>query len=800
MAVNGKGRPTKAQAAQAKLVNDWIGHIASYDKVYQSWETRNKEITKRYRDEDRDKNKDGAAKFNILWANVQTLVPATYSRVPQPDVSRRFKDNDPVARVAAMIVERSIEFEVQHYEDFRNTMRACVLDRFLGGRGTAWARYEPHVRAVSGEPEDGAQVTGDVDEPDEELDYECAPTDYVHWKDFGHTLARTWDEVRGVWRKVYMTKSALEARFGKEKAARIPLDAQPEEYQRKETSGEGENLYRACIYEIWDKETGCAYWLSKSLKEMVDEKDDPLGLEDFFPCPKPLYASLTNDSLIPIPDFALYQDQARQLDMLADRLEGLIQALQVKGVYDASVPEIGRIFTEGLNGTLIPVKNWQAFAEKNGLDGAVDIIDLKNIYEALRACYEAIQQCLKIIYDVTGLADIVRGQSEASETATAQQIKGQYASLRLNNMKQDVALLATQLFQLKAQIMCGKFAPETLAKMAGITELTPEDQQLVPQAMQLLLGERATNPDATEAPNPLRTFRIEVNSDTMVQIDEDTEKQRRMEFLGAVGQFFDSATKIVQQAGPMGSAIVPLTMAMLKYGVTGFKVGRQIEGVIDATADKLAQMAANPAPQQPSPEMLKIQADQQSDAAKLQHEKERAAIDDQREQQKMAAEAQQAERLAHIQADLEKYKADKQFQIDQWKMQAEHDLKRELADKENDTKIIVAQIAADASVNGALGAAELKADSDFAGRALQADAAGGEAKPSRPKKPKNAIDKLAEMHSSSLDATKEMHGQLMAGHGKLLQQVGDLTRVLAAPRKAVRGPDGKITHSVPELR
>src|SRR5512147_1940590 len=199
MAVNGKGRPTKEQAKQAKLVHEWLGHIASYERVFKKWETRASEIIKRYRDEDRDATRDGQAKFNILWANVQTLVPATYSRIPHPDVSRRFKDNDPVGRVAGLMLERALDFEVQHYEDFRGTMRSLVLDRFLGGRGTAWIRYEPHIRAVPGEPVDGEEITEDVDTTDEELDYECAPIDYVHWKDFGHTLARTWDEVRGVW-------------------------------------------------------------------------------------------------------------------------------------------------------------------------------------------------------------------------------------------------------------------------------------------------------------------------------------------------------------------------------------------------------------------------------------------------------------------------------------------------------------------------------------------------------------------------------------------------------------------------
>lgn len=726
MAIDGKGRPTKEQAAKAKLVNEWLSHIASYEKVYKPWETRVERITKRYRDEDRDASRDGSAKFNVLWANVQTLIPATFSKVPQPDVSRRFKDNDPVGRVAALMLERALDFEVQHYDNFRCTMRACVFDRFLGGRGTSWARYEPHIRALPGEPMDGSQVTEDEDEPNEELDYECAPVDYVYWKDFGHTLARTWDEVRGVWRKVYMTRKALEERFGKAKAKTIPLDAQPEEYQRKETSGEGENLYRALIYEIWDKETSKAYWLSKSRKEMVDEQEDPLDLEEFFPCPKPLYASLTNDSLIPIPDFSLYQDQARQLDTLADRLDGLIQALQVKGVYDASVPEIARIFTEGLNGTLIPIKNWQAFAEKNGLEGAIDVVDLKNIYEALSACYEAIQQCLKIIYDITGLADIVRGQSEAQETATAQQIKGQYASLRLNNMKEDVALFATNLFQLKAQIMCGKFSPETLTKISGIEQLTSEDQQLVPQAVALLLGERATNPDAEEAPNPLRIFRIDVNADTMVQIDENTEKDKRVEFLKAVGGFLDGATKMAQQAGPAAPILVPMVMSLLKFGVTGFKVGRQVEGVIDNAADQLKALAAQPQAAPPDPDIVKAQMQREADQARLQHDQQCVGLEHQRELQRIQLEAQAKERDAERQAQLESHKATVEAQRESFTLQAELDYKRWEAELNARTKIEVAEIAAKAVITGA----EAKAASEAAQGKAVADAQ-AQAKPAQ---------------------------------------------------------------------
>jgi len=265
-------------------------------------------------------------------------------------------------------------------------------------------------------------------------------------------------------------------RFGKGLGEKVPLDTRPDEQKGKYSSDEGNENYRAVVYEIWCKETKKAYWLSKSLGKILDEKDDPLGLEEFFPCPRPLFATTTNDTLIPLPDYTLYQDQANELDILSDRIDGLIKALQVKGVYDGSQTELGRLFTEGENNTLLPVKNWMAFAEKQGLKGAIDLVDLTPIASALKEAYLAMEQVKQQIYDITGISDIVRGQTAANETATAQQIKGQYASLRLKTMQEQVAQFATQLLQLKAQVICKKFAPETILKISA-AEQQPHTQR-----------------------------------------------------------------------------------------------------------------------------------------------------------------------------------------------------------------------------------------------------------------------------------------------------------------------------------
>ena len=310
-----------------------------------------------------------------------------------------------------MMLERALEFEIEHYGDYKSAMNNAVLDRLLGGRGVAWVRYEPHIvgNDSENEPDDGLEVTEDSDEAEtegavenesqERIEYECCPVDYVHWRDFGHTIARTWEEVTAVWRRVYMSRPALVERFGEEMGHKIPLDTKPDDLKQSYKSDDG--VYEAVIYEVWDKETGKVLWISKSLGKIVDERDDPLGLENFWPCPKPLYATLTTDSLEPIPDFTIYQDQARELDTLCDRIDGLINALKVRGVYDASASELQRLFSEGENNTMIPVSNWMAFAEKQGMKGAIDLVDLAPFSTALMACYQAMEQVKNQIYELS---------------------------------------------------------------------------------------------------------------------------------------------------------------------------------------------------------------------------------------------------------------------------------------------------------------------------------------------------------------------------------------------------------------
>jgi hypothetical protein len=671
---------------------DWYKTIMGYERSYKRWEARVDRIVKKYKDDSRyDRNPN--ARFNILWSNVQTIQPAIFARLPRPDVSRRFRDNDPIGRVASMMLERALEFEIEHYGDYKSAMNNSVLDRLLGGRGVSWVRYEPHIVGEADEtdiPEDGFEVTEDSDEAEtmegmvnenpERIEYECCPVDYVHWKDFGHTIARTWEEVTAVWRRVYMSRPALCERFGEELGYKIPLDTKPEDLKQSYKSDDG--VYEALIYEIWDKETGKVLWISKSLGKILDERDDPLGLENFWPCPKPLYSTLTTDSLEPIPDFVIYQDQARELDALCDRIDGLINALKVRGVYDASASELQRLFSEGENNTMIPVHNWMAFAEKQGMKGAIDLVDITPFASALQSCYQAMEQVKGQIYELMGIADIQRGQTDPNETLGAQIIKSNNAAGRLKTMQHAVVDFATSLLSIKAQIICNHFTDDTLVKISGAMQLSPQDQQLIPQAIALLRDEAAKN------------FRIEVTSDSMIYQDEQQEKQDRMQFLQAMSGFMQQAVPMIQ-AQP---ELAPMAMEMLKFGVTAFKAGKQLEGIIDQTADemrtKAQQMQGQPKP--PPPEIQKAQMENQSKMQQIQMQAqvEQAKLQGQMQLEKAKQEYQAQENQLKFQLEAQRNQADREMEMrsQQMKLEMEAKVAEMKITMERDTEVLLAHI------------------------------------------------------------------------------------------------------------
>lgn len=703
-------------ADHAALHKQYATEIDLYEREAEKWATRSKKIVRLYKDE--DNNKGQKKRFNVLWSNVQTLKPALYARDPKPECERRHKDADPVGRAASEVLERCVSYTIACH-GFSDVMRQCVDDRLLPGRGVAWVRYCPTYEPMDDDGEGKTQVTDDA-EKSEKVSYEQAIPDYVYWEDFGHNVARTWDEVTVVWRRVFMTRAKLVKRFGEEKGNQIPLDYAPKGLKDETKT---EQAKKACIYEGWDKEAGAVFFLSKAHPTLIEYKADPLKLTGVFPCPKPLFATVTTDSLIPTPDYALYQTQAQELEELTARIDSLQKALRVVGVYDTSAPALANLLS-GSDNKMIGVDKWAAFAEKGGLKGAVDFLPVKDVADVLIGLYESREKAKQDLYEITGIADIIRGNSEPNETATAQQIKGRFAVLRISDAQTDVQRFARDIIRLLAEIIAD-FDIETIKSISGYRLLSEQEKaqlQANPQALQSdpKLGELMSQPsweqvDQLLKNDVLREFRVDVETDSTIRTDEDADRQSRTEFMTAASSFLQQAVA----AGEQAPALAPFLGELLMFGIRSFKTGRTMEPAFEEALRQLQKQSKEP---RPNPEMQKVQAQMQLEQQKAQTtaqlEREKMNIAAQQEQMVQQAQAQQelqrqqiedqrAERDAERQANLERYKAELQVQADLQKAQAERE-----------TAVIIENIKAASAER----IEQIKAQAKIAGDAMKADA------------------------------------------------------------------------------
>jgi hypothetical protein len=668
--------------AEQEFAGYWINELRLSEQWMQNYWTRCRRIVQRYKNDvyrTDDSLSPELRRFAILWSNIQTLGPAVYARTPEPAVSRRYRDPDKVGRIAAEVLERAIKFAVDQY-DFDDRMKLSRDDYLLQGRGQAWVRYVPHTAPINtpqsapAEEEAESQITNDTDNEGaaETTVYQEVVCDHVHNDDWGMQPCRSWAETGYVWRRVYMTKAQNIERFGKKIGAKIPLDWTPPLDQAASVGSDEikEAAKRSANYEIWDKRTGKVIWINKCFPlQALDTRPDPLGLRNFFPCPRPIMATTPSDNYIPIPDYVYYQDQAEELDECTQRIGTLTDALRMVGIYAAEQGmTLANVF-QGTNNTLIPVSNMSQWVEKGGMKGAIEWLPIDMVIQTLTGLFETRERILNDIYQITGISDIVRGDSDPNETATAQGIKAQWGSLRVRDRQKEIARFARDLIELKAEIIAEHFTVNTLRQMTNVKLLTQAEkqqiqtiqqlaqqaqqagiplppqlmQQIPPDAEKLMQDPTWEEVDALLKDDAIRSFRIDVETDSTIEPNENEEKQRRIEFVTALGGLLGQALPAVQAA----PQLAPLIAESVKFLTRGFRVGAQMEDVIDQVFESIAGMPpqqqgpAGASPEEIAAKQQESQAKTQVDMAKVGVEQQRTQIDAQIAQADLALRQQQ---------------------------------------------------------------------------------------------------------------------------------------------------------------
>lgn len=580
--------------------------------------------------------------FAILYSNTETLLPAVYNSRPIPIVSRRYKDADPkgkaVAETSTRILKFLVDTEDKDYDSFDDLMQPAVLDGLITNRGLTRFRYVAH----------------------EGEDYECVYGESVRWDKFFHGYARTWKKVPWICFEWDMSKDELKKNFPKADLTDLRKfaaeDADEDGDAKAEDRDELAGVRSYKVYEIWDKRTGKVIFLSAvSPKAPLRHVDDPLGLPNFFPIPRPLNFMRKMTTLIPTPLYVHYMAQAAELNEITRRLKAIIKAIKFRGAYNAAVEGIEKLLSAEDN-ELIPVENMQSMPDGTTMDKMLWTVPTNELAETAQSLYQQREAVKQVIYEITGISDILRGASIASETATAQNIKNQWGTLRLKRMQKEVQRYCREALQIMLEIAGQKFEIDTMRQMTGLQYFTKDEKQKVESAIQAQAAQaqaaaamQQAGPQS-QAPTPqvppevqammqaptweeiteimqnevVLHYKVDIETNSTIDAEAAQDKQDISELLNALSQFLNGIAPLVEQG------IMPIDVAkgMLLVICRRFNFGSQIEDSINMM--KMPEPKADPAEAQKA-EAAKAQA--QVEGQKAQAEMRKMGMEQQLEQQ-----------------------------------------------------------------------------------------------------------------------------------------------------------------------
>ena len=597
----------------------WIKELEAEERAHKDFRAQARKVVERYRQE----REEGSARYNILWANNSVLHAAVLSSTPKPDVTRRYKDPDQLSRDIAEVTERALAYSVDSGQyDFKHNADLSVDDYLLCGLGQIRARYVPYfekgpapkipVMAQAPAPvpdatlddmpdmgamydlmeaqsqpaqgtkyfHDGKDVTTSVlmddpligpyilGEPPDIVVYEEVTCEVVSWARFRWQPANTWENVGWCAIEHFLSKHELIEQFGEEKAELCPLGyTQGGDSGKPAASPDQEPKNRAKVIEIFDKIKRKLIFLCEGYTDgILEEVDDPLNLEGFYPFPRPMMLNVLADRCIPEPDFIKYEDQAEELDLLTQRIRSLTNEVRWNGFYDGAFGEL-KEFGKLADGEFNPVDSWSEkfvnSASSPALEDAFVFRPISQLITVIRELQNQRESIKQTVYEITGLSDIVRGATKATETLGAQQLKQQNASLRLTDKETEVARFFRDVYRLKAEIIVEQFQAKTLTLMTGIT--VTDDMMSVMRS------------------DLLRSYKIDIETDSTVATDQAQEQKNVIELLGAV-------TNLVGRSMPLVQAGVPAEVIkeMLLFAIRRFKGGDQLEQVIEKLNDSAA--------------------------------------------------------------------------------------------------------------------------------------------------------------------------------------------------------------------
>ncbi len=596
--------------------------------------------------------------FNILFSNVETIVPAVINSAPAPDIRRRFGADDPVARDFAQLLERAISVQIDDSR-LQSELEAMAQDGFLAGRGVVRLRFmsdfvggettDEELKRIAEDDDSDAGAGAALDDTDrsdhdsgngaggtggsaggagngngatsatgnsvasatgggEHLANERIVFEAVSWRDYRHGKAKRWDQ--RPW-EAFRHSIASDDYDRFVDGALVALQA--------DDSGDRDDSDHE-VWEVWDRKSRTVLFIGAGDGKVLKKVADPLGWSGFFPTATPVQPIEVNGNLEPVNPFSIYRRLADELDTTTKRIRIITRQLKVKGWYGVSPTDVQAVL-EADDNEFVPIADAEVWAKNGGLQSAVLFWPVERLIVVLSQLYGLRDQTKQAIYEITGISDIVRGASNAAETYGAQQIKSQWGSLRIHKMQRMIERASRDLFVMMAEVIPAKFSPQTLQKMTDVQllpsaqDLTPVapkplPQGLPPEAMvqaQQAAAQEASQAEATRqkklqhlaALNGLMHERVTAG----YRIDVETDSTVRADVTRKkqeATEFMSASSAFFASVGPLvQQGVMPANAAITIYGSFArlFNLGKAIEDVLDDLIAKVQQGGGVP-PQQ----------------------------------------------------------------------------------------------------------------------------------------------------------------------------------------------------------
>lgn len=563
----------------------------------------------------------------IYYSNVSTLHPNIFFKTPYIEFSRRFKAlNDPVSRRACEIAEMLCEYNLE-IQDFAEQCDDAVKDYLVCSRGVLWntvyAEYKKDQILVDFNVEIGSYVyldnneyvlVKDTDVKKDEasgaeyieidtVDHVKVVAEHVLWRDFMHTPAKQWKDVKEVYRGLYLNQYEISSQFGKKALDKISFDFTADssgDVERKiEMSNGSGNL--AKIWEKWHLPTKKRYFISDGSGEIIGEKPPTLDFTGFFPCSCPVLGVRNEDSLLPYPDSFFIRLQLNDSHEISSKKSEFREMLKLTGVCNEKYSdEINRIKT-AKNGQYVSVGNWMTLLQTGGMASNVENMPIVDIVNALSRLDFETESVKKEIFEITGISDLDRGITDPRETLGAQDMKSDKSGLRLGKRRQKVNRWLQKTLRLNAEAMLELAPDQQIIDVAGL-DMTNE---IDVEALQLLRDDR------------LRTFKISIDTDSMLQPEDEKKKQGKIEFMNMANQTFNTILDYKERAPEMIEAVSATMMMVLREFSSGREVEDKIELAVNNSIQQIKDRLANPPPPPPPDPMIEIQKEMLSMQAQV---------------------------------------------------------------------------------------------------------------------------------------------------------------------------------------